>query len=257
MRPIEFQSIDKWPHGMRSRYICGCRCELCTKANREYANQRNKLNVYHINRDGLVPAGGARAYINYLSKMGVGKRAISAASDVGLTTITDIKAGTKTHIRAQTELRIMQVTEEAVADGAVIPAKQTWKLVSEMMRLGNLTRGEIAQRLGNKTPSLQIRKHKVLASTALKVEKLHREVMAELELEKSLPKLCLNCSLEHSKEQRLKVVARMLPTTADEIRKAWPCFYSHGHRDAGERRLYRDLEDLKAINYKGLWALTA
>jgi hypothetical protein len=246
MRPADLPSIDKWPCGVRAKYVSGCRCEACTIANRVYANYRNQRNVYPQHRNGLVPADKARAHMKYLSKMGVGKRAVAAACDVSLTILEEIKMGRKATIRAQTERKILAVTESSVSDGAKVSAVKTWRLIREMLREGCLTKGEISQRIGNKTPALQIKKGKVLASTALK------EVMAEVTLEKSLPDLCPNCSLEHTIEQRLRLVQRMLPATMHNIKSEWTCIY-HGRR--GERKLYRDLHTLKAIQYQGVWAL--
>jgi hypothetical protein len=254
MRPSDLPSIDKCKHGERAKYVVGCRCELCTEANRKYSLHRNRRNVYHIERNGYVPASGARAYINYLSKMGVGKRAVADAAKVPLSTIGYIKAGTKTTIRAQTELRIMSVTPEAVSDGSLVPATKTWRLIREMVKAGGLTQKEIALRLGYKAPAIQIKKDKVQASTELKVIKLHKEVMQEVALEKSLPELCPDCAMEHTKEQRMKIVSRMLPAAMADIKSAWSCIYS-GLK--GDRKLYRDLNDLGATPINNVWEIIA
>lgn len=62
---------------------------------------------------------------------------------------------------------------------------------------------------------------------------------------------CFECGVHHTFERRAAVIRRMLPATAGEIREARPCFWGNpaGARDsAGEMRLYRDLEQLGAVN---------
>ena len=92
---------DTLAHGRRARYVAGCRCDLCRAANRNYARKR-----LHAQKDGdwngLVDAAEARAHLRRLSRLGVGRRAVHAASDVALTVIQDVRDGTKTQIRART-----------------------------------------------------------------------------------------------------------------------------------------------------------
>lgn len=39
-RPHDMPGPERWPHGVRARYVCGCRCEACRAANTAYYHQR-------------------------------------------------------------------------------------------------------------------------------------------------------------------------------------------------------------------------
>lgn len=57
---------------------------------------------------------------------------------------------------------------------------------------------------------------------------------------------CLSCGQSHSKENRQRILARMLEAgeSTQEIREMWPCFWPQD--SAGERRFYRDRADVWA-----------
>lgn len=163
------------PHGTRVCYVAGCRCEKCTVANRTYARAR-----LQAQRDGdwngLVPADVARKHIARLSAAGVGRRTIADISGVAESIIQAIKTGRKTRIRARTEREILRATPEATNEATLVPAARTWTRIRRLLREG-FTKGEISRRLGNKVPALQLRRDRVTARTAHKVDKLYRLVM--------------------------------------------------------------------------------
>lgn len=67
MRPVDLPPAERYPHGKRARYVAGCRCDECRKANREYAKARErKQNKGEWN--GLVPAGPVRKHILAVTK---------------------------------------------------------------------------------------------------------------------------------------------------------------------------------------------
>lgn len=275
-RPTDLPPADRFEHGTRARYVTGCRCDACRNANRlAYHARKEKARAAAVDlgaggargpcpgvngtpcpwstklrkdsgpvcsgcRDslvwnGLVSAEKARAHLVALGEQGVGRRAVAAAADVSETILMSIRQGTK-WIRKDTEQKILAVDAGAVADHAIVPAKETWRRIRELLRLG-YTRGELAQRLGAERPALQLRKREVLARTALRVEKLHREIMGEIEREKSTPAICPDCGYSHAPEERQRLIARMVRDglTAPEIAEAWPCFYPDvrtAYRDA-------------------------
>jgi len=60
----------------------------------------------------------------------------------------------------------------------------------------------------------------------------------------SLP--CLECGLFHNEETRLRIIGRLLPCTALDIREAHPCLWPAG--DAGRQKLNRDLRKVADHN---------
>jgi hypothetical protein len=170
-------SPESWPHGVRARYVAGCRCDDCRRANREYAASRAKAKVY--GRDnGLVDAAPVRAHLRALSRKGVGRRAVAAATDVAESLIQLVVRGQQKQVRATTARRLLAVTAQARGDASLVPAGPTWKRL-EALLVTRFTEAGLARRLGSKAkaPKIQIRRDKVLASTEAKVERLYREVM--------------------------------------------------------------------------------
>jgi hypothetical protein len=136
---------------------------------------------------GLVTATRARKHLKALSAKGIGRRAVSAASDVADTVLSQIISGRKKHIRAETSRRILDVDESCMADASLVDAGPTWGQIKDLMEKAKMPKAEIAGRLGNKVPALQLRKTKVRLSTANAVGKLHRQVFAELETDPGMP----------------------------------------------------------------------
>lgn len=161
-------------HGDRLRYIAGCRCDACRRANSAYESARQKARKAG-DWNGNVSAEKARQHMAFLSKCGVGRRAVAAASDVGDTILSAIIAGRKTQIRARTEKAILAVTQEAASDRALIPAKKTWKLLNRLLKDG-YTKSELAAHLGYKTRALQINKDVVTVRNAYLVERMYDQL---------------------------------------------------------------------------------
>lgn len=167
---------DTLAHGRRARYTAGCRCDVCRAANRNYARKR-----LAAQRDGdwngLVDAGPARAHLRRLSRAGVGRRAVAAASDVALTVISDVRAGRKTQIRARTERRILAVTPAMVSDRALVKPGRTFERI-ELLRDEGFSKAELARRLGYATPALQFKHGRMTARNVARVERLYQRLTA-------------------------------------------------------------------------------
>lgn len=131
--------------------------------------------------DQLVDAAPARAHLFALSAAGVGKRAVAAACDVPRSQLAKLKSGARTKIRRSTLRRILSVDASAVSDHGMVDAAETWRLLNQLLQLG-FTKQQVARRLGSvaKTPSLQVKRDQVLAKTAQRVAKVHREMTLEL-----------------------------------------------------------------------------
>lgn len=128
--------------------------------------------------NGLVDAGPARAHLRALSRRGVGRRAVAAACDVSPTILEEVKLERKQLIRKRTAERILAVDVRAVADHGLVSARPTWALLERLRREG-YTAAQLCRLLGFRSGGLQFRRGKVLARTALRVEKLYRELNAE------------------------------------------------------------------------------
>lgn len=173
LKPVAALAANR-DHGDRLRYMAGCRCFACRRANSAYEAER-KLARAAGDWNGLVPAEKARAHLKDLSDQGIGRRSVSTVSDLSETVLSAIIAGRKTKIRALTERAILAVTKDAAADGSLVPAKETWKLLKELIKDG-FTKSELARRMGAKTPALQLKKDFVTLRSAYQVQRLHSEL---------------------------------------------------------------------------------
>lgn len=241
---------ERYPHGTHTRYVHGCRCDACREGSRRYKRARARART-RPGYDRLVAALETRRHLLALARQGIGSKAVSEASDVARCLVVLIRQGRRRRVRSSVQARILAVDTDAIADGARVPAGPTRRLVAELRDAGVSLR-EIGERLGLNTSFDAARDPHVTARTALRVQKLHAQVMAELAVERDAATVCHDCGLSHSSERRAEVLLRLLPCTVEDARQAHPCFWAG---TAGERRLYRDLEALGAIVFRGSWAL--
>jgi hypothetical protein len=218
LRPVAELAADR-EHGDRLRYMAGCRCFACRRANSAYEAAR-KVARAAGEGNGIVPAAKARAHIKALSAQGVGRRSVGAACDVADTVLSDIISGRKINIRAATERAILAVTADAAGDRALVSAKATWKLLDQLIADG-YTRGDLAARLGSKakTPALQLKRDFVTVRSAYLVERLFdrlRFTCAKPTM-KLLAKLRDEGFTQHQIEQRLAALATKLDETAPAL----------------------------------------
>lgn len=170
LRPVQELAASR-EHGDRLRYMAGCKCFDCRKANSNYETTRA---VARENGDwnGLVSADRARAHLVALQRAGVGRRAISTAAGVAFSVVHEVRIGRKKMIRARTEKKLLAVTKAARAEGALVSAKRTWRLIEELVDEG-YTRGFLAKQLGYEHQGLQFGKARVTGRIARDVERLH------------------------------------------------------------------------------------
>jgi hypothetical protein len=162
------------PHGTRLRYMSGCKCAACRRANSLYECERARARKAG-DWNGIVSAEAARAHILKLRRAGVRRRAIAAASDVREQTIQEVAAGRKRRLRARAERRILTVSKAMRSDGSLVAAVRTWKLIGLILEEG-YTKAWVAKQLGNETPALQLNKRLVTARNAENVERLYRRI---------------------------------------------------------------------------------
>lgn len=154
MRPPDLPPIDRWPHGVRSRYVSGCRCEECRRANREYQHRRALAQI-RGDWNGLVDAKPVRRHLRKLSRKGVGYKTVADVAGVGHTALFQILSGRKTKTRARSAKAVLAVTADARADHSLVPARRTWHRLDRLLAEG-FTKGDLAQRLGCKKAALHL-----------------------------------------------------------------------------------------------------
>lgn len=173
-RPADMPAAERYEHGVRARYVAGCRCEPCTVANREYARLRTKLPP-----NPLVAADRVRKHLLRLAQRGIGRRSVADVAKVGETLLAEVRAGRKRKLRRETAERILAVRyEDCVDDGHLVDAAPTNKLIAKLLEHG-FTRTELARRLGSsaRTPALQLDTDRITARNARKVARLYESFM--------------------------------------------------------------------------------
>lgn len=224
----------EYPHGTRARYAANrCRCDDCRKANTTYATMRARA-VRNGDTAKLVSAERARQHVLELSTKGIGKRAVADASDVAVSVINGIRRGTHKQITERTERRILAVDEGARLDGALVKKSEITKPLRALLSV--LPKMEIARRLGSvsKTPALQLTGRRVTARTAMKVQRLAKQVL-------DADVTCKACDLSHSESSRFAHLAACDVTELRELPTTWPCLYGGS---AGLELLRSDLSRL-------------
>lgn len=170
LKPVSVLAASR-PHGDRLRYIAGCRCDECRRANTAYEKARaiaRKAGDWN----GIVPAKKARAHMLKLSKQGVGRRAVQAVTDISDTVLFDIRSGTKKNIRARTERLILAVTKDMASDHALIPSAPSLKLIDKLISKG-YTKTQLAQLLEYENRALQFNFEQITVANAFQIRKLY------------------------------------------------------------------------------------
>lgn len=173
MRPAEDLAKTK-PHGLRIKYLGGCRCVPCRAANSRYQSARLKA-IKNGKSNPIVAANKARKHIIKLSKFGIGYKTVADIAGLSRSTVFKIRSGERKNLRKLNETAILAVDENALPDSALVSAKRTNKQINWLLKEG-FKKGELAKRLGYQTANLQIRQDVITAKTALKVERLYNQL---------------------------------------------------------------------------------
>lgn len=227
------------PHGDRLRYVAGCRCDECRRANTQYERQRVAARAAG-DWNGIVPAERARKHMRWLSRQGVGRRAIGDASDVGGSILTEILSGRRVQIRARTERRILAVTPAMASDHALIDAAPSWNLVAALQAAG-FTKKRLARELGQKGSGLQLGRVRITVRNAFRVERLYARLIVSGEV-----------LVDAAPSWRLIRILRdeLFP----ESRIARETGFADGALRLGRRRITRAQAELVAAAYRRLTA---
>lgn len=225
------------PHGDRLRYMGGCRCDQCRKANSTYERERQKARAAG-DWNGLVNASKARDHLLALSAAGVGRRAVSAASDVAETILMDVRSGAKNHIRARTERQILAVTTDMASDHALVDAGPTWKLIHALQKAG-FTKSRLSAEMGGNGRALQIAKDQITVRNAAKMASVHDRLMASDEVLVAATPSLRRLKTLREEEFTEKQLARWLELP-------------NGEYEIPQRRIQRGLEKRIAALYERL-----
>lgn len=171
------------PHGTYTKYVMErCRCEPCREANRTYESHRYRA----MSRPDevwmpYVPAAQARTHLRELAAAGVGYKTVARLAGLADSTVGKILwpsryrgMGTSKGIRAETERAILSVSLEMAAGAQKVPAGPTWRLLDDLIARGFYKTWIARELRGPQARALQVRRDLVRASTARKVEELHR-----------------------------------------------------------------------------------
>lgn len=171
-------AAERLPHGVRAKYVVGCRCQECRRANCEYAKRRERRKAVDGGNP-TVPAAAVLDHIAALRASGIGWRSVADAAGVCRTVVYLLISGKKPSVRRATEQKILNVDAGAAADGTLVPAGPTWRILNGLIAEG-YTRRQLAVFLGSKAkqPALQVQPHWITAKTAAKVEKMARALDA-------------------------------------------------------------------------------
>ena len=173
LKPVTELGVRR-PHGDRLRYLAGCKCQDCRRANTRYESERARARK-NGDWNGFVSADRARRHMLKLSRQGIGRRAVSIAADVSTGMICAIRSKKQKRIRARNERRILAVKKSDACDHSFVPARRTWKLISMLQTEGYKTK-DLARQLGYAGRTIQFKKTRVLVLTAFRVERLYRRL---------------------------------------------------------------------------------
>lgn len=163
------------PHGVRVRYMAGCRCLKCRMANSNYETERARARKAG-DWNGIVDATPARQHIRKLSRQGVGYKLVAEAADLPTSIVFGIRTGDRPRARARTVRKILEVSTACRGDSTLISAKPTWRRIEILLEEG-YTKAALAKMLGYDRPALQIGRERVTVRNAAKVERLYQRLM--------------------------------------------------------------------------------
>lgn len=147
-------------HGTRSRYVAGCRCTPCRKANTVSESDRRRRQLYGA-PGAYVPSSAARAHLHALLAAGHSVRAIARAAGVSRQTVIRLQRAegrrpAEGRVHATTAARLVELSPGGldVADGAFVNARGAQRRLKALMAIG-WTMPALADALGRKPCNLR------------------------------------------------------------------------------------------------------
>lgn len=164
-------------HGTHVKFVVDkCRCDECRLANNAYERERrSRLTPPYVS---ALPA---REHIEELARQGVGLKTIAKVSGVSHGALSKLVYGDRTRgrgpskrIRPETSSKILAVMPSDVADGAKVDAGPSWAILDALIAAG-VPKSQLAERLGQAGPGLQLSRGLIAARNARTVAELGRE----------------------------------------------------------------------------------
>ena len=174
-------------HGTYAKAVIErCPCPRCKAARSAYNHKRRQAMAGedHVWLP-YVSAEPARRHLAALAEAGVGLKTVARLSGVSHGSLSQIVYGAprlgrppSRRIRRQTLERILAVHPAQAGGGQRVSAGATWTLIGDLVAAG-YTRAYLARALGSQaaSPTLQIGRQQVRASTARAVEDLHQRLI--------------------------------------------------------------------------------
>lgn len=165
-------------HGTRAKYVADrCRCEPCREAARIAQREaRNRAQPPYVS------ATEARRHVEWLRTQGVGLKTIAKASGVSHGALSKLVYGDSAkglgpskRVRPATAEKILAVTPADAADGARVDAAPTWAIIDRLVAAG-MPKTQIAERIGQQGPGLQLSRDFVEARHARAIAELGRQL---------------------------------------------------------------------------------
>jgi hypothetical protein len=175
-------SIARHQHGTYQAYkLDCCRCGPCRVANAEYARRMHRQKGYGT-WTSYVDAEPARQHVRALQAQGMGWKRIAHAAGLHTSVVWKLLYGDPSRnlapsrrIRPQTAERLLAVQPE-LADGALIPAGDTWMLVMRLVADG-WPLAHIARHVhGPRARALQLGRWQVTVANARAVAELYEQL---------------------------------------------------------------------------------
>lgn len=248
-------------HGTRSYYVQRkCRCELCKKANRDYANERDRRGRELAEAMKLKAKPEKRTWHGFVGDETFVKfRKVCQGSD-------GKGCPKKAHLRKDSKGNLCNYCR-----GSLLSKHETVDPTRAREHIGVLerngyTRNELARMLDmNKKTLAEI----VLGrSKTIEVETeaaiLGVKAKGHLREADDVDHIAdCTCGLSHAKPDRLARIRRMLPCRAIEVHEAYPCIYPvdgtqrilEGKKVIAviNRMLFRDLNEAGGVLKQGTW----
>lgn len=149
---------------------------LRTYDQQEAIAKRDELNApLREDPSDKIDAWHTRKHLLWLRSQGVGRRTVSEATGVAQSNLRDIARGEHRRILRGTAEKIMSVGLSDARGTALLDGARTWELLDCLLSAG-WPKARIARELGStaRIPALQIKRARVQAHNARKVEELHR-----------------------------------------------------------------------------------
>ena len=207
-------------HGTRARYVWGpdgqgragrgCRCGLCTGANRAAASHRDRMILYGQWQP-YVDAAPAREHVRALAAAGIGwKRAAGLAGLSGGAMTRLLYGGpggrpATRRIRAETARKILAVRPgaESLGGGALVDATGTRRRLQALVAIGH-SQSALARRLGQLPSNFAaaMTRRQVTAATDRAVRALYDELWDAAPDESThRGRICASRARNHARER--------------------------------------------------------